>query len=212
VASKLESGVSPRLFWRDADGQPLPGTPTITFVGSKNWVGLRAVTDLHSRADRVIALESALEIARCLDTEFGGQHALDVVQGERRLEPKTHTTYHIRKLAIPRKRTKKEADALADLARTKGVPLSEEHLALVKDVILSSLREAFPDEAMLLINSLTFSSSPVWGTPISVTGSLRFVAQDIHFALPHKIIGPVQVGSLRSRGFGDLRQPVGGSQ
>lgn len=212
LASKLENRVSPRLFWRGEDGKPLPGSPDIVFIGSRNWVGLRAWADAaaSSKPDAVIALESALEIARCLDAEFGGKHALDIVQGERAIEPKNRAVYHIRKLALPRKRTLKEADALADLARTKGVPLGEAHLALAKEVILAGLRETFPDEAPLFINGLTFLSTPTWGTPVSLGGALNYIAQDIQFALPHRVVGPVQVGALRSRGFGDLRQPIGG--
>lgn len=218
VAKQLDGAADPRLFWRTEDGKPLPGAPRITFVGTRKWVGLRIVgsgSDEEFRADSVAALKHANAIAVALDAQFGGLHAPEIKSGERSVTEKDYTRYHIRKLVLPRKLCRRKREELIAALPPRGSgeqrQIQPEHLELIKDAILKSLKEEFPEDAGLFFNGLKWSETepPRWGTPLSVNGELVFNAIDLNFTLPVRLVGPVQVGALRSRGYGDIHVAMG---
>lgn len=224
VAKHLDQAADPHLFWRGKDGNPLPGSPRITFAGTRKWVGLRIVGDGNKdghegfRENSVIALQHANAIAVALDAAFGGLHAPEIKSGERSVKEQDYTSYHIRKLVLPRKKCRRMREQLLAALPPRGSKeqrhVQTEYLDELKKSILDGLREEFPDEAGLFFSGLRWSESepPRWGTPLSINGELVFNAIDLNFTLPVRLSGPVQVGALRSRGYGDIHIALGGAQ
>lgn len=215
VAAKLCSDAPPRLFWMGEEGKPLPGAPRVTFVGSKGWVGVRVFKRDTDKDDEsaAAALLAAPKIARALDQAFGGHHPVEIVHGEHEIKERKFTRYHIRKLVIPRNRSRKRyQDFLAALPEEGSGEVREiqpEFLPLLADVILSGIREQNAQTGGLFLSGLRFVEPPKWGAPVTAGGELAFVARDLTFILPHRITGPVQTGGLRTRGYGDIRRAIG---
>lgn len=222
VAKQLDGAADPRLFWRGEDGKPLPGAPRITFVGTRKWVGLRIVgvdarePSENFRIDSIVALKHANAIALAMDAQFGGLHAPEIKSGERSVTERDHTRYHIRKLVLPRKLCRRKREQLLAALPPRGSgeqrQVQTEHLADLKEAILKGLKEEFPEEAGLFFNGLKWSEPPRWGAPLSINGELVFNAIDLNFTLPVRLGGPVQVGALRSRGYGDIHIAMGSGQ
>lgn len=216
VAAKLDGAASPTLFWMGSSGRPLPGTPLVTFIGSKGWVGLRAIqTESESgRNAAMAALDASTAIARALDQSFGGQHAIEIKQGGYSVERAHPTKYHIRKLVIPRNRSRKRYEAFLGALPPRGSgeerEIQPEFLPMLSDLILSALKESLPNDAHCFLNGLKFVEPPKWGAPVTAGGELAFVARDLTFTLPYRVTGPVQAGGLRARGYGDIRMAFGG--
>jgi hypothetical protein len=213
AAGHLDNADS-RLFW-SKEGKPNPGAPRITFIGSEKWCGIRVVGSPGKagldefRNDSDIALRHANQIAVALDKEFGGLHAVDIVSGEHDVAEKRYTKYHIRKLMLPRSKCRSMRDELLKALPERGsknrAEVQPAYLDLLEATILNGLKEEFPDKAGLFFNGFDWKEPPRWGVPLSVNGDLVFNAVDLVFSLPVRITGPVQVGSLRARGFGDIR-------
>lgn len=218
VAKQLGGDADPRVFWRGKDGKPLPGGARITFVGTQKWVGLRIVGASQSedfRANSVTALEHANAIAIALDNQFGGLHRPEIKSGEHSVTERDYTRYHIRKLVLPRKLCRRKREDLLAALPPRGSgeqrQVQPEYLEILKETILKGLREEFPEEKGLFLNGMKWNKNemPRWGAPLSVNGELVFNAIDLNFTLPVRIGGPVQVGALRSRGYGDIQIAIG---
>jgi hypothetical protein len=201
VAAKIGSK-NPRLFWRNESGDPLHGVPFITFVGQKNWCGIRVIGDSTFARDAEIALSAASPIANALDDEFGGLHTIEVMRGKLRLDASSPTKYHIRRLALSRClcRAKRE-EILRELPRPVAqTAVKDEHLLMIESVIMNDLRQQFQG-----VYGFSFLERPLWATPFLAGGELVFAVKNISFRIMGRIVGPVQVGSLRARGYGDVK-------
>lgn len=214
VASRLQGDEWRSLFWMDKEGKPRPGRPLTTFVAGRNWVGLRVFTgkqDLvdQAKGDAVTMLRAALQVARSMDDDFSGRHHLETRQGQIKITEK-RTSYHIRKLAIRCKVMRADMHAFAKQI-TKDAPVDETTRGITADMIGRHMAEELPMLSNVRPSLSKKEGCLQWGTPALVGGKeLVFVIKNVVFTLPVRITGPVQVGALTSRGYGDVRQITGG--
>lgn len=205
AARELQEGKHQDVFWRQ-DGKPRPGTPEIVFVGTKSWVGLRAYTASGGRAAALAAIDLARALDRCYP---GAAHHVDILEFQDGLDVDEWTLYSVRRLAIPRNKTRKHYDEwLRKGAPPEGsskAPLDPSLHGVVTDVALAGLRERYP-EAKWTVRP---HGELMVGTPVTVGGELCFTVRDLSIWLPNRLRAPLQIGALRSRGFGDLRRIVG---
>lgn len=192
----------PRLFWRDEQGEPMQGKPSINFIGGRRWVGIRATWEENNNSDREFLLDTGLDIARTLDRVFGGHHPIEVASGERWIEDNRYTRYSIRKLAL-KGHGNKAFNEIMEKSRSHSL-LNREEIDRIKKIIQRDLEGTFGK----MLVPFDISHSPRWGTPVMAGKQVYFVVRDIFFEARYRIHGPVYAGSLQSRGFGEIKRAL----
>jgi hypothetical protein len=201
------------VFWYK-DGKPIQGTPEVCFVGSKDWVGMRAYTN-KGCADMFTA---AIQLAEKLDDFFPGKpHAVKIQQfSDDAVNVEKGARYHISRFALPLSLTKgMDYASLLPMMPARGstsAPMNEEWQEKIKHSIVSSLKEQLPALKNKHVVA-DFTNGANWGTPVSKKTNdgksmLNFMARNLTISLNVMIHRPIQVGTLRSRGYGDLKRIV----
>lgn len=174
----------------------------ITFVGGKSWVGIRAYGDTENH---IAALDTAKAVGRDLDARFGGSHRAEINSGEIVLDLARLAHYRIRRLVLPRNRTRKHFAELMKVSR-EHLPVPELIAVQIPEIIREGINEYFPGGGVKFVR---LDGAPLMGTPVMVHGEPAFTVANLAFST-NFITGPLQVGSLRARGYGDVRRVLGG--
>jgi hypothetical protein len=174
----------------------------VTFVGSKTWVGIRAYGDV---GNHIAALDTAKAVGCALDAHFGAAHRAELLTGEIEVTSERNARYSIRRLVLPRNRTRKHFDELMKASRGHH-PAPDFIVSMLPDLVRDGIKEYLRDGAG--ISGIRLTDKPVMGTPIMVHGEPAFTVANLHFSTS-LITGPIQVGSLRARGYGDVRRILG---
>lgn len=195
-----ESKEKERVLWY-FNGSPINETPQITFIGSKNWVGIRAYND----EDAIAVYTVASQLAHCLDAAFDGPpHQVNLLRfaekpsGNSKVMP-----YYINRLVLSTKLSSKLPKSLLSSIQNGDLTVDEATQEMVTNLINRHAKAFLGDDCPFIM--LNKDTPMKWGTPIGIKGGLRFSLTGIHLLIKNDAFAPIQVGSLRTHGYGDIR-------
>jgi hypothetical protein len=160
----------------------------------------------------------AIELAEKLDEAFPGKpHAVKIQEfSDDAVNVEKGAKYTISRFALPLSLTKgMDYASLLPMMPARGTtssPMNEEWQEKIKRSIVSGLKEQLPSlkDKHVVVD---LPEGAHWGTPVSKKTNdgksmLNFMARNLTISLNVMIHRPVQVGTLKSRGYGDLKRIV----
>lgn len=213
-------------FWRNEQGNPLPGMPGITFVRARTGLLVRVYSSSDAGRPGYAELVTAagnlvLAMIPALSQYVGERMHLSHANGEHGVaarEADYPQTYTVHRLVLPRnkkRRAKAEWGRMMDLAKAvqankpTPVPVVQDDYPQLIEMIRKGIQDVLGAEETALLDKVTRSirivGQPKWASPIKAGTELCFTIRDLQFELPCRFEGRFQIGGLRARGMGDVR-------